>query len=595
MSTRLIDPALLSEALKDGLAHYTEQIRSQEAGEVVEVEEGIARVKGLPNVMTEEMLLFEGGLRGMAFNLEQNEVGVILLGDARSVRQGSLVHRLDRVLSVPVGEELLGRIVNSLAEPLDGRGAIEAKVFREVAGPAPHVAAPAPLREDIGAGPGRRASTHLQLRALEAPAPGVIERQPVREPLHTGLKCIDAMIPLGRGQRELIIGDRQTGKTSLAIDTIINQKDSGVYCIYVAVGQRLSSVVSVVDMLESHGAMDYTIIVSATAADPVTLQYIAPYTGCTIGEHFRDSGKHALVIYDDLYKHAIAYRAISLLLRRPPGREAFPGDIFNIHSRLLERAAKLTEKYVIVPREIADEKASVDHAVDDSVWEGEEGAESAAAALAQRADGDSLKVAQVAGTGGSLSALPIVETLEGDFSAYIPTNIISITDGQIFLEADLFRAGIRPALNAGLSVSRVGGSAQTRAMKQVASQLRIDLAQYRELAAFAQIAADLDPVSKRLLTRGKRLVELLKQPVNRPMPVEEQILVLWLGVHGFLDAIPTDRVAYAEQSFLALVENRYPEAKRKIREGLVLTEEIEEQLNRAAGDLLRSLGAGAEE
>ncbi len=591
MPKNLIDASLVAEALRGRLAGYKEEVRREEVGEVVGVEEGIARVKGLPNVMTEEMLQFEGGVLGMAFNLEEDEVGAMLLGEASSVMQGSMVHRLDRVLSVPVGEELLGRVVNALAEPIDAKGPIGARHFREVAGPAPHVAAPHHAKEDLDSGQeDRLKKSGLRMRALEAPAPGITARQPVREPLQTGLKCIDAIIPLGRGQRELIIGDRQTGKTSLAIDTIINQKDSGVYCIYVAIGQRLSSVVSVVDTLRSHGALDYTVVVSASAADPVTLQYIAPYTGCTIGEHFRDMGCHALVIYDDLYKHAIAYRAISLLLRRPPGREAFPGDIFNIHSRLLERAAKLVEKYVLAPKEVPDDLVSEEKAIDGKVMAGEEGMEQALEELSSRPDKAKIRIAKIPGTGGSLSALPIVETLEGDYSAYIPTNIISITDGQIYLEADLFRAGVRPALNVGLSVSRVGGHAQTKAMKQVAGKLRLDLAQYRELAAFAQISGDLDAVSQKQINRGERLVELLKQPVNRPMPVEKQILVLWLGASGYLDDVEVEKVVFAEQTFLALVENRFPELQRMIHSRLQLDEEMEELLVRAARELHLSLG-----
>lgn len=595
MSDRVIDSARISAALKDGLAGYHEEIRGREAGEVVEVEEGIARVKGLPHVMTEEMLMFEGGLRGMAFNLEQDEVGVILLGDAKTIRQGSIVHRMDRVLSVPVGTELLGRVVNALAEPIDGKGSIMTTSFREIAGPAPHVAARVP-RKDVHEGDekSQRSDERLNLRALEAPAPGVIERQPVREPLQTGLMCIDSMIPLGRGQRELIIGDRQTGKTSLAIDTIINQKDEDVLCIYVAIGQKLSSVVSVVETLNEYGALDHTVIVSATAAEPVTMQYIAPYAGCAIGEHFRDTGKHALIIYDDLYKHAVAYRTISLLLRRPPGREAFPGDIFNIHSRLLERSAKLIESYVLVPESISDEEISLETAIDGMEWKGQEGRERAEMTRKSRDDADTLRVAMLPETGGSLSALPIVETLEGDYSAYIPTNIISITDGQIFLESDLFRSGIRPALNAGLSVSRVGGSAQTAAMKQVSSKLRIELAQYRELAAFAQIAADMDPVSRRQITRGRRLVELLKQNLHEPKSVSDQVVLLWMGVNGFLDPIPVNEVSEAQIRFVRILYDRYSKVMDTLQESQTLDASMVEALREAGNELLRSMGYGDE-
>jgi F-type H+-transporting ATPase subunit alpha len=425
---------------------------------------------------------------------------------------------------------------------------------------------------------------------LEAPAPGVTERQPVREPLQTGLTCIDALIPLGRGQRELIIGDRQTGKTSLALDAILNQRDSGVLCIYVAIGQKLSSVVSVVDMLRSHGAMDHTVVISATAADPITMQYIAPYTGCAIGEHFRDQGRHALVVYDDLSKHAMAYRSISLLLRRPPGREAYPGDIFNIHSRLLERAAKLLERYVLLPRDRSTDPAHLDDAVDGTAWEGEDGKGRAMEALAAHPRHDELEVARVHGTGGSLTALPIVETLEGDYASYIPTNIISITDGQIYLEADLFRSGVRPALNVGLSVSRVGGHAQTKAMKQVAARTRLDLAQYRDLVAFAQISTELDQASQQQLVRGARLVEILKQPVGAPLPLWRQVVMLWMGVNGHLDAVPVERMPSALATLFSLVDGQYPAIQRLIMERQALDHEIEELLRKAAAGLVIALG-----
>ncbi|MBN1423497.1 F0F1 ATP synthase subunit alpha [Candidatus Fermentibacteria bacterium] len=586
----LLDTARIAHAIRGGLASFREEVRNEEVGEVVHVEEGIARIRGLPNVMTEEMLLFEGGVVGMAFNLERDEVGAILLGDAGSVVQGALVRRLDRVLSVPVGHELLGRVVNALAEPIDGRGPIAATVYREVAGPAPHVAASPAEEVDRGRLDPYIHPDGLTVRALEAPAPGVTQRQPVSEPLHTGVTCIDALIPLGRGQRELVIGDRQTGKTSVAIDAILSQRDSGVLCIYVAIGQRLSSVVSVVETLKSHGAMDHTVVVSATAAEPITLQYIAPYTGCAIGEHFRDSGGHALVVYDDLSKHAVAYRSISLLLRRPPGREAFPGDIFNIHSRLLERSAKLLEKHVLVPRARPAAGVSQDDAVDGSVWEGEDGRTRAVAALEAHPRQGELEVALVSGTGGSLTALPIVETLEGDYAAYIPTNIISITDGQIYLEADLFRSGIRPALNVGLSVSRVGGHAQTKAMKQVAGKTRLDLAQYRDLAAFAQISAEIDPASQRQLTRGARLIEILKQPTGTPLPLWRQVVVLWLGVNGHLDSIPVERVPSAMATLFSLIESRYPHVQRFITEHKALDDDIQADLHRCARELAAVLG-----
>lgn len=584
-----LDTARIARAVRGGLATFREEVRKEEIGEVVHVQEGIARVRGLPNVMTEEMLLFPGGVRGMAFNLERDEVGAILLGDASLVTQGGLVRRMDRVLSVPVGTALLGRVVNALAEPLDGRGPIEATTYREVAGPAPHVAAPA-VASSKAATESRPPA--LVVRALEAPAPGVTERQPVREPLHTGVTCVDALIPLGRGQRELIIGDRQTGKSSLAIDAILSQRDSGVFCIYVAIGQKLASVVSVVDTLRSHGALEHTVIVSATAADPITMQYIAPYAGCAIGEHFRDEGHHALVVYDDLSKHAMAYRSISLLLRRPPGREAFPGDIFNIHSRLLERSAKLLERYVVIPADRSGGPVRVEDAVDGMVWDGEEGKARAMEALASHPRRD-LTVALVHGTGGSLTALPIVETLEGDYAAYIPTNVISITDGQIYLEGDLFRSGVRPALNVGLSVSRVGGHAQTKAMKQVAARTRIDLAQYRDLAAFAQISTELDEASRQQLTRGARLVELLKQPAGMPIPLWRQVVMLWMGVNGHLDAVPLERVSSAVATLFSVVESRYPQIERLLGERAALDDEIEALLRDAARDLHGALGIGA--
>ncbi len=582
-----LDPLHVARAVRTGLASFREEVRREEVGEVVHVEEGIARVRGLPHVMTEEMLLFEGGVRGMAFNLERDEVGAILLGDCRGVVQGSLVRRMGRVLSVPVGEELLGRVVNALAEPIDGRGPIGATTYREVAGPAPHVAAPSPSPRDGGVTVPLFGG--LTIRALEAPAPGVTARQPVREPLHTGVICVDALIPLGRGQRELIIGDRQTGKTSLALDAILNQRDTDVRCIYVAIGQKLSSVVAVVDTLRAHGAMDYTVVVAATAADPITMQFIAPYAGCAIGEHFRDQGGHALIVYDDLSKHAIAYRSISLLLRRPPGREAYPGDIFNIHSRLLERAAKLKERWIIVPRKRAPGPVLVEDAVDGKVWEGEEGEALAREALCALGS-DEYEVALVHGSGGSLTAMPIVETLEGDYSAYIPTNVISITDGQIYLEADLFRAGVRPALNVGLSVSRVGGHAQTKAMKQVAGKTRLELAQYRDLAAFAQISADLDEASQRQLVRGARLVEILKQPDGAPIPLWRQVVMLWLGVNGYLDDVPLPRISSAITTALGLVESRYPQIRTTLEERREIDPETGALLHEAARELLLALG-----
>jgi F-type H+-transporting ATPase subunit alpha len=507
-----LDSQHISDVLRRNVSQFKSEVSVEEVGEVIEDGDGIARIKGLPNCMAEEMLEFPNGIFGMALNLEKEQVGAVILGDFTKVSEGDLVKRTGRVLSVPVGEALLGRVVNAIGQPIDGKGPVNTKA----------------------------------MRPIEGRAPNVIERQPVKEPLQTGLKAIDSMIPIGRGQRELIIGDRQTGKTAICVDTIINQKDTGVLCIYVAVGQKKSTVVSVVETLQKHGAMDYTIIVSATASDPAPMQFIAPFAGCAMGEYFRDNGKHALIIYDDLSKHAQAYRQVSLLLRRPPGREAFPGDVFNLHSRLLERAAKLHD------------------------------------------DAPKLNPVYPKGS-GSLTALPIIETQEGDFSAYIPTNVISITDGQIYLESDLFYAGVRPAVSVGLSVSRVGGNAQTKAMKKIAGTLRINLAQYRELAAFAQLSSDLDKATKDQLDRGQRLVELLKQPQYAPMPVEEQTMIIWVGSsgkmgEGYLDNLPVESVRRFESEFLAFMRNKYPQTGKMLREKRELTDEIVAQLKKATDE-----------
>jgi len=503
--TLSFDPKQISDVLHRSVSQYKSEVSVEEVGEVIDCGDGIARINGLPNCMAEEMLEFPHGIYGMALNLEQEQVGAMILGDFTQIAEGDLVKRTGRVLSVPVGEELLGRVVNAIGQPIDGKGPINTKAWRPI----------------------------------EGRAPSVIERQPVKEPLQTGLKAIDSMIPIGRGQRELIIGDRQTGKTAVCIDTIINQKGGDVICIYVAVGQKQSTVVSVVETIEKYGAMDYTIVVSATASDPAPMQFVAPYAGCAMGEHFRDHGKHALVIYDDLSKHAQAYRQVSLLLRRPPGREAFPGDIFNLHSRLLERAAKLNDK--------APQQNPV-----------------------------------YPKGGGSLTALPIIETQEGDYSAYIPTNVISITDGQIYLESDLFYAGIRPAVSVGLSVSRVGGNAQTKAMKKIAGRLRLDLAQYRELAAFAQLSSDLDKATRSQLDRGQRMVELLKQPQYQPIPAEEQTMLIWVGTNGYLDDLPVDSIRRFEMEFYAFMRNKYPQVGKAIRDRKELTDEIVAQLKKAA-------------
>jgi F-type H+/Na+-transporting ATPase subunit alpha len=505
--TFTFDPKQISDVLHRSVSQYKSEVSVEEIGEVIECGDGIARIKGLPNCMAEEMLEFPHGIYGMALNLEQEQVGAMILGDFTLISEGDLVKRTNRVLSVPVGEALLGRVVDAIGQPIDGKGPINTKT----------------------------------LRPIEGRAPNVIERQPVKEPLQTGLKAIDSMIPIGRGQRELIIGDRQTGKTAICLDTIINQKGGDVICIYVAVGQKQSTVVSVVETLQKYGAMDYTIVISATASDPAPMQFVAPYAGCAMGEHFRDNGKHALVIYDDLSKHAQAYRQVSLLLRRPPGREAFPGDIFNLHSRLLERAAKLND--------MAPQQNPV-----------------------------------YPKGGGSLTALPIIETQEGDYAAYIPTNVISITDGQIYLEADLFYAGVRPAVSVGLSVSRVGGNAQTKAMKKIAGTLRLNLAQYRELAAFAQLSSDLDKATKAQLDRGQRMVELLKQPQYVPMPVEEQTMVIWVGTNGYLDEIPVDAIRRYESEFIAFIRNKYPQVGKTLRERKEFNEEVVSGLKKAADE-----------
>src|SRR6266436_2942172 len=445
----------ISRVLREEIENYEKAVNVAETGSVISVGDGIARIYGLENVMAGELIEFKGGVSGIALNLEEDQVGAVMLGDYTNIKEGDEVKRSGRIMSVPVGEAMIGRVVDALGQPIDGKGPIETTAYN----------------------------------AIERIAPGVVDRQPVKEPLQTGLKAIDSMIPIGRGQRELIIGDRQTGKTTVALDTIINQKGGDVVCIYVAIGQKRSTVAQVVKTLEDYGAMEYSIVVAATASDPAPMQYLAPYAGCAIGEYFRDSSRHALCIYDDLSKHAAAYREISLLLRRPPGREAFPGDVFYLHSRLLERAAKLS----------ADQG------------------------------------------GGSLTALPFIETQAGDVSAYIPTNVISITDGQIYLESDLFNSNVRPAINVGISVSRVGGNAQIRAMRQVAGSLRLDLAQYRALAAFAQFGSDLDKASQQQITRGSKLVEILKQGQYSPVPVEKQVLIIYAGTSGFLDDLPLEQ------------------------------------------------------
>ena len=470
----------ITRIIQQQIEGYETEIDIREVGTVTSVGDGIARIHGLDRVMYNELLEFPRDLFGLALNLEEESVGAVLLGESHLVKEGDLVRRTHRIMQVPAGPALIGRVVNPLGQPLDGKG---------------------PVRTDV----------HMYVECL---APGVVDRLPVREPLQTGIKAIDAMIPIGRGQRELIIGDRQTGKSAIAIDTILNQKGTGVTCIYVAIGQKNSTVAYVIKILEDHGAMDYTIVVASSASDPSPLQYLAPYSGCAMGEYFRDKGQHALLVYDDLSKHAAAYREISLLLRRPPGREAFPGDVFYLHSRLLERAAKLNDEL----------------------------------------------------GGGSLTALPIIETQAGDVSGYIPTNVISITDGQIYLEQELFNAGIRPAINVGISVSRVGGNAQIKAMKQVAGKLRLDLAQYRDLVTFAQFGTELDRASQAQLDRGQRLTEILKQDQYAPFPVERQVLIIYAGNRGFLDELPVKRIRRYETELYAYMEKERPEVLRKIAE-----------------------------
>ncbi len=491
-----IRPEEIAAVIKKEIDSFDRKLDVQEVGTVLEVGDGIARVHGLQKVMAMEMVEFENKTMGVAFNLEEDSVGVIIMGDYLPIEEGQTVRRTGKVLQVPVGEELVGRLVNPLGEPLDGKGPINT----------------------------------TQSRPVESPAPGIADRKSVFEPLQTGVKAIDSMIPIGRGQRELIIGDRETGKTAVAVDTIINQKGNGVICVYVAVGQKASTVAGVVRKLEEHGAMDYTIVVAANADDPAPLQYFAPYCGCAMAEYFMyEKNGHTLCVYDDLSKQAVAYRQLSLLLRRPPGREAYPGDVFYLHSRLLERAAKLSDDL----------------------------------------------------GGGSLTALPVVETQEGDVSTYIPTNVISITDGQIFLETDLFYAGVRPAVNVGISVSRVGGNAQIKAMRQVAGSLRLDLAQYRELEAFAQFGSDLDKATQMQLKRGERLVELLKQPQYQPMPVAEQVVVIHAGTKGAMDEIPASEVARWETDYLAFVKANHSNLIATIEEEQKLSDETLEALDKA--------------
>ncbi len=504
-----LETAEISALIKEQIEKFEGGVEDAHTGRIISVADGVARIHGLAGAMAGELLEFPGGTRGIVLNLEEDSVGAVIFGDFEHLREGDEVRCTGEIFSVPVGPELKGRVVNALGDPIDGKGPIPCK------------------ERDV----------------VEKVAPGVIWRKSVSQPLQTGIKAIDAMIPIGRGQRELIIGDRQTGKTTVAIDTIINQKDTGVTCIYVAVGQKASTVANIVRVLKEHGAMDHTIVVAATASESAALQYLAPYTGCTMGEYFRDRGEDALIVYDDLTKQAWAYRQVSLILRRPPGREAYPGDIFYLHSRLLERASRVNEQYV-----------------------------------------ENFTKGKVKERTGSLTALPIIETQEGDVSAFVPTNVISITDGQIYLEAGLFNAGQRPAVNVGLSVSRVGGAAQTKAMKAVGGGLRLELAQYRELAAFAQFASDLDPATRQVIERGKRGMEALKQGENQPMRVSEMVAVLYALNQGALDDIEVEKVQDFEKAYLAYLHAEHPDLMRDLDERSVLDEKVEEGLKKAMAD-----------
>jgi len=530
--------------LQKQIEEFKPEFSISDIGTVLEAGDGIARVHGLANVQAQELVQFSNGVMGTAFNLEKDSVGVIVMGDYTGITEGMTVRATGRIASVPVGDAMVGRVVNALGEAIDGKGPIATTGFRPI----------------------------------ERIAPGVVQRQDVDTPVQTGIKSIDSMIPVGRGQRELIIGDRQTGKTALAIDTIINQKGKDLVCIYVAIGQKKAAVARTVGVLERFGAMEHTIVVVASADESAALQYIAPYAGCAIGEEFLETGRDALVIYDDLSKHAWAYRQVSLLLRRPPGREAYPGDVFYLHSRLLERAARLATRYVIVRKDFAEKEAEVGDSVNGVAYGGPLSKHEAAEALKAMDNAGDLKLVKVRGTGGSLTALPIIETLLGDVSAYIPTNVISITDGQIYLEGNLFNAGIRPAVNVGISVSRVGGDAQTRAMKQVAGRLRLDMAAYRELAAFALMASDLDKTTQQQLGRGQRMQEILKQPQYQPWSLDDQVIVIFAGTNGFADDVPVEKMAQWQADLIRYMGSSYPEIGKDIAEKKMIIDETKANL-----------------
>jgi F-type H+-transporting ATPase subunit alpha len=537
----------ITQELQQQIESYQPEISLRNIGTVIEAGDGIARVRGLADVRSQELVQFANGVMGIAFNLEKDAVGVIVMGDYTEIVEGMTVYTTGRIASVPVGDGLIGRVINPLGEPIDGKGPIHFSGYRPI----------------------------------ERIAPGVVYRQDVDTPVQTGIKAIDAMIPIGRGQRELIIGDRQTGKTAIAIDTIINQKGKNLICIYVAIGQKKAAIARTVATLERYGAMEHTIVVAASADDPAALQYIAPYAGCAIGEEFMETGRDALVVYDDLSKHAWAYRQVSLLMRRPPGREAYPGDVFYLHSRLLERAARLADKYVIVPKDYPHALAEEKDGIDGKVYGGPLSRHDAEAARKAMPNADDYKIVKVKGSGGSLTALPIIETLLGDVSAYIPTNVISITDGQIYLESSLFNAGIRPAINVGISVSRVGGDAQTKAMKQVAARLRLDMAAYRELAAFAQFGSDLDKATQAQLQRGQRMQEILKQPQYQPMALEDQVMVIFAGTNGYADHVPVEKMRRWEKDLLEFLHTSYPEIGKEIAEKKVISDDLRQRLIQA--------------
>jgi F-type H+-transporting ATPase subunit alpha len=544
----------MSDLISQITAELNKQIEAFEArlevrdvGTVIDAGDGIARVRGLADVRAQELVQFANGVQGIAFNLEAGSVGVIIMGEYSEIEEGMQVRSLGRIASVPVGDAMIGRVVNALGQPIDGKGAIKSTGFRP----------------------------------MERIAPGVVQRKDVDTPVQTGLKAIDSMIPIGRGQRELIIGDRQTGKTALAIDTIINQKGKDLFCIYVAIGQKKAAIARTVAILERFGAMDYTTIVVASADEPAALQYIAPYSGCAIGEEFMETGRDALVVYDDLSKHAWAYRQVSLLLRRPPGREAYPGDVFYLHSRLLERAARLADEFVIVPASYSSQSGNVSDSINGKVYTGPLAKHDGEVERKALDNADGYKTIKRRNSGGSLTALPIIETLLGDVSAYIPTNVISITDGQIYLENNLFYAGIRPAVNVGISVSRVGGDAQTKAMKQVAGRLRLDMAAFRELAAFAQFGSDLDKATQAQLNRGQHMQEILKQPQYEPQSLEHQVMVIFAAGNGYADKVPLDRMRSWEMALVRFMETSYPHIGKTIVEMKMITPENEKLLRSA--------------